>query len=146
MRLIDAERVARDVIMIGASAGGIPAIEELLACLPGDLPAIVGIVNHRSAASSNWSNMLGRRSSLTVSEPLNGERLSNGHAYVAPADRHMRFHGGFIFLDRRAKQHSARPAIDPLSCAATGNAVVCVWCNPTRSTRGCPITRSNTIT
>lgn len=114
MRLVNGERVARDVIVIGGSAGGVKAIEALLGLLPAELPAFIGIVNHRSPVSSDWSRLFGRRSRLQVSEPHNGERVCNGHAYIAPADCHMRFHGGFIFLDRRPKQHLTRPAVDPM--------------------------------
>jgi two-component system chemotaxis response regulator CheB len=114
VRLINADGIVRDVVVIGASAGGIEAMEELLSFLPSNLPAAIGFVNHRSPAPSNWASMLGKRSRLHVSEPANGERLILGHAYIAPADCHMRFHEGFIFLDRSAKQHHVRPALDPL--------------------------------
>lgn len=114
MRPINAEKLARDVIVMGGSAGGIQAIEELLSRLPGSLPAVIGIVNHRSPAGSSWSKMLGKRSALQVTEPHNGERVIAGHAYIAPANFHMTFHGGFIFLNQHPKQHHVRPAVDPM--------------------------------
>jgi two-component system chemotaxis response regulator CheB len=47
---INSEKIARDVIVVGASAGGFRAVSDLLSRLPADLPAFVGIVIHRGAA------------------------------------------------------------------------------------------------
>lgn len=112
---INADRIARDVIVIGASAGGIEAVTEMLSRLHADLPAFVGIVIHRGALSvTNWSDMLGRNTTLRVVEPADGDSLTRGFAYVAPGDCHMRFVDHSISLDRDAKQHHTRPAVDPL--------------------------------
>src|SRR5437870_967408 len=46
--MINADGQARDVIVVGASAGGVQALMHLLSKLPGDLPAIIGIVLHRA--------------------------------------------------------------------------------------------------
>jgi len=76
---INPEKIARDVIVIGASAGGIRAVIELLSRLPASLPAIIGVVIHRGAVStSNWSHTLGMQTKLRVVEPANGDRLSHG--------------------------------------------------------------------
>lgn len=73
---INAEKIARDVIVVGASAGGIHAISELLSRLPADLPALVGVVIHRGAASmANWSTSVRKRSKLRVVEPADGYPL-----------------------------------------------------------------------
>jgi two-component system chemotaxis response regulator CheB len=116
---INRDKVARDVFVIGASAGGIEAVVELLSCLPDDLDAIVGIVIHRGDRSkANWAELLGRKSRLRVVEPMDGDILASGTAYVAPSGRHMRFEAGRIALDDGPKQHFTRPAVDSLFVSA----------------------------
>jgi len=112
---INSEKMVRDVIVVGASAGGFHAVIDLLARLPAELPAFIGIVIHRGAAStSNWSTSLGRKTKLTVVEPANGDRLKRGVVYIAPGDCHMTFESGRIHLDGEPKEHYTRPAVDPL--------------------------------
>ena len=113
---INPEKIARDGIVVGASAGGIRAVIELLSRLPADLPAFVGVVIHRGAAStSDWSTSLGMRTKLRVVEPADGDALTRGVVYIAPADCHMKFEHETITLDGGAKEHRTRPAVDPLS-------------------------------
>lgn len=117
--LINVERVVRDVVVVGASVGGIQAVIELLSRLPGDLPAFVGVVIHRGAESmDDWSAVLGMKTSLRVLEPRAGDVLTRGIAYIAPADCHMTFRRGKIALDAGAKEHRTRPAVDPLFASA----------------------------
>lgn len=112
---INSEKTVRDVIVIGASAGGIRAVIKLLARLPADLPAFIGVVIHRGATTpTNWSATLGSETQLQVLEPSDGDRLTRGCVYIAPSDRHMRFESGRIKLDVRPKEHFTRPAVDPL--------------------------------
>ncbi len=116
---INPEKIARDVIVVGASAGGIRAVIELLSRLPEDLPAFIGVVIHRGAVSkSNWSTSLGMKTKLRVVEPTNGDALMRGVVYIAPADCHMRFEHDSIALDGGAKEHRTRPAVDPLFSSA----------------------------
>jgi len=106
---------ARDVIAVGASAGGVQALMHLLSKLPGDLPAIIGVVLHRSPYYETqlpW--VLGRHTSLEVVEPHDDERLERGVVYVAPRDRHLLFDGGRARLSGGPREHMTRPAIDPL--------------------------------
>jgi two-component system, chemotaxis family, protein-glutamate methylesterase/glutaminase len=125
---INPERIARDVIVVGASAGGIRAVIEILSRLPADLPAFIGVVIHRGAGStSNWSDVLGMKTKLRVVEPTDGDSLTRGVVYIAPADCHMRFEHDSIALDGGAKEHRTRPAVDPLftsAAAAYGPRVV----------------------
>ena len=112
-------RIARDVIVIGASAGGHRAVVELLSRLPEDLPAFVGVVIHRGALSkSNWSHTLGSKTKLRVVEPTNGEPLRRSVVYIAPSDCHMTFGDDCVSLDHQAKEHFTRPAVDPLFVSA----------------------------
>lgn len=116
---INPEGIVRDVIVVGASAGGIRAVIEVLSRLPADLPAFMGVVIHRGAHStSDWSEVLGMKSELRVIEPVDGAPLVAGIVYLAPADRHMTFANNRIALDGGAKEHGTRPAVDPLFSSA----------------------------
>jgi two-component system chemotaxis response regulator CheB len=116
---INSEEVVRDVVVIGASAGGLAAVAQLLSKLPRDLPAAVGVVIHRGASTNiNWSEVLGRDAKICVLQPANGSALRRSVVYVAQADHHMRFRGGLVVLDRDAKQQHTRPAVNPLFTSA----------------------------
>jgi two-component system chemotaxis response regulator CheB len=102
-------KIARDVIVIGASAGGHSAVIEILSRLPEDLPAFIGVVIHRGAQSkSNWSPTLGSKTKPRVIEPASGELLTRGVVYVAPSDCHMTFNHDRVTLDHEAKQNFTR--------------------------------------
>jgi two-component system, chemotaxis family, protein-glutamate methylesterase/glutaminase len=112
-------KVVRDVIVIGASAGGHSAVIEILSRLPEDLPAFIGVVIHRGAVSkSDWSHTLGSKTKLRVVEPADGELLRRGVVYIAPSDCHMTFGNDRVSLDHEAKEHFTRPAVDPLFTSA----------------------------
>lgn len=117
--LLNPQRIQRDVIVVGASAGGVGAVIQLLSYLPADLTAFMGVVIHRGAASaSDWSRSIGSKAMLRVVEPANGDPLTCGVVYIAPSDCHMRFQQGKIALDAGVKEHRTRPAVDPLFTSA----------------------------
>jgi two-component system chemotaxis response regulator CheB len=106
---------SRDVVVIGASAGGVTALQTLFKALPSDLPAVVAAVLHRSPFhESILASVLGRCSTLPLSEPMHEEPVQLGRIYVAPRDHHMVFDGARLMLNRGAKEHYTRPAVDPL--------------------------------
>src|SRR5262245_42002920 len=88
------EGIKRDVVVIGASAGGVAALTELFAALPPDTPAAIGVVLHRSTSPSDLAEVLGRHSHLPVIEPDNHNRLQRGIIYLAPPDQHLLFNEG----------------------------------------------------
>lgn len=108
--------VRRDIAVIGASAGGFDAVDQIVHALPPSLPLALLVVLHRSAFFDvDLAALLSRHGTCApVSEPENGERLEHGHIYVAPRDLHMTVQDGHLILDRSPKQHRTRPAIDPL--------------------------------
>jgi two-component system chemotaxis response regulator CheB len=115
------------LIVIGASAGGVPALLDLTAGLPADLPAAVLIVLHVGTYRSVLPSLLSNRSPLPVSHATDGERLSAGRVWVAPPDHHLLVLDGRIRLNRGPKEHGSRPAIDPLfrsAAIASGPAVI----------------------
>jgi two-component system, chemotaxis family, protein-glutamate methylesterase/glutaminase len=105
----------RDVIGIGASAGGVEALQVFLSHIPGDFPARFALTIHRSpTAPSVLPMVLSRCGGLTVVEPHDGETFARGRVYLAPRDHHMTVRDGLLRIDRSPKQHHTRPAIDPL--------------------------------
>ncbi len=113
--MINAERAKRDVIVIGASAGGVQPLKDLLQLLPPNLPAAVAIVLHRSPYHETRLPMvLGHHALLSVLEPADRDPVLSGAVYVAPRDQHMLFEDGLVRLSRGAREHHTRPAIDPL--------------------------------
>jgi two-component system chemotaxis response regulator CheB len=112
--------IKRDVIVIGASAGGVSALKDLCGALPADLPAVVGVVLHRSPMfRSDVSGIYGRPGHIRVQEATNGDRLERGTVYFAPADYHLIFETTHLRLSREPKLHFSRPAIDRLFMSAS---------------------------
>ncbi|MCS6302154.1 MAG: hypothetical protein H8K07_00590 [Nitrospira sp.] len=66
---VNAERIKRDIIVIGASAGGVVTLTELFASFPPHLAAAVCVVLHRSPEKGELAHVLSRRSALPVIEP-----------------------------------------------------------------------------
>jgi len=106
----------RDIVVLGASAGGIEAITTILADLSVDLPAAIFIVVHIAPQSPGYlAGIFDRASPLPVQNAHQGQTFSAGRAYVAPPDRHLLLGaGGRILLSRGPRENRTRPAIDPL--------------------------------
>lgn len=111
---INPARIKRDIIVIGASAGGIPALQQIFAEFPLDMPAVVGVVLHRGVSPSHLAEILRRRSVLPVKEPNKPLPVRRGTIYLAPPDHHLLFEQGLVEIHRGPREHSARPAVDPL--------------------------------
>ena len=80
----------RDMIVIGASAGGLPHISTLLELLPADLPAIVLVVLHRPGDQvSNLREVLARKSRMQVVDAVHGEELLVGICYLGQPAEHL---------------------------------------------------------
>jgi two-component system, chemotaxis family, protein-glutamate methylesterase/glutaminase len=106
----------RDVIVIGASAGGIEPLKTLVAALPSDLPAAIFIVQHIPPwQRSQLPEILTHAGNLPAFHPAPDEEIRNGRIYVAPPDRHVIMEsGGKIALWHGPKENRFRPAINPL--------------------------------
>jgi two-component system chemotaxis response regulator CheB len=105
----------RDIIVVGASAGGVEALTELARGLPRDFPAAVFVVLHLPAdATSVLPRILARAGRLPAAHPIDGAPIRGGRIYVAPPDRHLLVGDGFVRLSRGPRENSHRPAVDPL--------------------------------
>lgn len=104
-----------DIIVVGASAGGVEATAALVAGLPADLRAALFVVVHFPAtATSVLPHILARAGKLPAAHAVDGEPVVTGRIYVAPPDTHLVLDQGTVRLLRGPKENSARPAVDPL--------------------------------
>jgi two-component system chemotaxis response regulator CheB len=104
-----------DLIVIGASAGGIEALRELCRQLPVNLPASVCVVVHiPGSASSALPSILSRSGVLPAVQAVHGDKLRPGRIYVAPPNFHLLVQDNHLALSSSSPENTHRPAIDPL--------------------------------
>src|SRR5262245_5306242 len=104
-----------NIVVIGASAGGLEPLRAIAGGLPGNLQAAIFVVMHLSpTAPSVLAEILNRSADLVVAPAENGEPIEPGRIYVAPPDVHMLIDTGRVLLTRGPKENRHRPAIDPL--------------------------------
>lgn len=83
-------RGARDIVAIGVSTGGPPAVQKVLSALPANFPACILIAQHMPAAFTGpFAKRLDNVCNITVTEAQDGDKIKAGHAYVAPGGKHM---------------------------------------------------------
>ena len=114
-RIVAEERV----IVIGASAGGVDALMQLVRDLPPDFPAPIAIVLHVPAESpSMLADILGRRTVLRSKTAVDGEPFRSGTIYVAVPNHHLlvsRSEASLtVLVARGPRENRHRPSIDPL--------------------------------
>jgi two-component system chemotaxis response regulator CheB len=119
---------ARDIVVIGASAGGVEALTHIARHLDPNIPAALFAVLHIGRSRSLLPEILARASRLIIRHPNDGEPIRNGHWYIAPPDHHLILEeGGRVRLFRGPNENGTRPAIDPLFRSAAevfGNRVI----------------------
>jgi two-component system chemotaxis response regulator CheB len=104
-----------DIIVVGASAGGVELALALAAQLPDDLPAAVFLVIHISpSAESVLPTLMRRKTKLRVAHARNGQRIEHGRIYVAPPDQHLTVRRGRVELTMGPRENGHRPAVDSL--------------------------------
>ena len=104
----------RALIVIGGSAGGMEALDELVRGLPSDLPAAVCVVLHIGGRRSAAPKILTGAGALPAVHATDGEAIRPGRIYVAPPDRHLVVTPGRLHLSRGPRENGTRPAADPL--------------------------------
>jgi two-component system chemotaxis response regulator CheB len=123
------QRTAGDfaVVVVGASYGGVEAMEKLFADLPNQIPAAIFVVLHVGPYPSQLPSILNRQSFLPAHFAKQGDLIRPGEIYVAPPDHHLLVRRSHLTLSRGPRVNWSRPAIDPLfgSAARTyGRSVV----------------------
>lgn len=105
--------VRRDVVVLGASAGGLEALRQLVRVLPADFPAAVLVVMHLApGATSALPQILGRAGVLPAVAATHGRPLTPGVIHAAPPDRHLLIDDGVQFLSRGPTESGHRPAVN----------------------------------
>ena len=112
-----APQAASGLVVIGASTGGPPALQQLLAALDPRLPIAVAITQHMPPKFTRaFAERLQRTSRLTVKEAEEGDFLGVGHALVAPGSGSMalRREGGQVRVSIEPPDDNARytPSVD----------------------------------
>jgi two-component system chemotaxis response regulator CheB len=104
-----------NIIVIGASAGGIHPLRAIARSLPGDLQAAIFVVMHISPMSpSVLPKILDAPEGLRAFAAVDGEPIGPSRIYVAPPDLHLLVEPGCVRLSRGPRENNHRPAIDPL--------------------------------
>ena len=104
-----------DIIVIGASAGGVEALRMLVHALPAHFPASVFIVLHvPSRKPSALPTLLCHAGPLRAFHPIDHALIERERIYVAPPDCHLLVKVGQVRLSKGPKEKETRPAIDPL--------------------------------
>lgn len=104
------------LVAVGASWGGLHAIETLLGSLPADFGAAVVIAQHRpdDGRDGALEHLLDARCAMAVSEAEDKQELSPGEVVVAPAGYHLLVEPGALSLSVDEPLHFSRPSIDIL--------------------------------
>src|SRR3954453_17391761 len=103
------------LVVVGASAGGVAALQELLGALPHDFAGAVCVVMHLAPNQPSFlDRILARASTLPVHAATDGARLRPGHVYVATPDHHLQIEGDRIVLGSGPSENGHRPARDAL--------------------------------
>lgn len=119
-----------DIVVVGASAGGVEVLMNLVRPLPPDFPAALFVVLHVPPDStSHLPNILMHHGNLPAAHAVDGEPITSGRIYVAPPDRHIVIEPGYVRVTHGPRENRARPAVDPLfrsAARAYGSRVVSV--------------------
>jgi two-component system, chemotaxis family, protein-glutamate methylesterase/glutaminase len=110
---ITSRPVVVKVVAIGASTGGPPVIEKILAELPRDFPSPILIVQHMAEGFiRGFAEWLGQTSSLPVHVPFHGSMTRPGHVYIAPDGTQMGMDAtGRIYCTTDGPENGLRPSV-----------------------------------
>lgn len=101
------------VVGIGASAGGLAALQDLLAALPDDTGMAFVVVQHLAPMhESNLPEILGRATRMPVRRIEHGMRVEPNHVYVIPPGTDLELTGGHLALAPRAAGPGRHRPID----------------------------------
>jgi two-component system chemotaxis response regulator CheB len=105
----------RDLVAVGASAGGVEALKTLVAALPADLPATVLVALHLSASARSYlADILARSCRMPVRQARPDLALVPGEVVVAHPDAHLLVVDDRIVLGRGPRENGSRPSHDAM--------------------------------
>ncbi|HEY3860727.1 MAG TPA: chemotaxis response regulator protein-glutamate methylesterase [Verrucomicrobiae bacterium] len=108
----------RQIILLGASTGGVEALSSVLSRLPGGLPGICLVQHIPPVFSRTFAERLNQTCKMEVREASQGDEVRPGTCLVAPGDYHLRlefWHGRYrVKLSQSPLLHFTRPAVDVL--------------------------------
>lgn len=105
----------RNLVVIGTSAGGVPALQLVVAALPPNLNAAVCIVMHiPTHTPTHLDKILQRVTDLPVTQASHGQELVSGAIVVSRTDYHFLIEGTRVRLTHEPREHWMRPSIDGL--------------------------------
>jgi two-component system chemotaxis response regulator CheB len=111
-------QVSNHLVAIGASTGGTEAIKQILMSLPPNCPPLVITLHIPKVFSAHFAARMNKNCSITVVEAKHGQKIKQGHAYIAPGDQHLKIEskGGSLFcvLDDSEEVNRHKPAVDVL--------------------------------
>ncbi|MEV6877363.1 chemotaxis protein CheB [Amycolatopsis sp. NPDC051128] len=113
----------RNLVVVGASAGGVEALRSVMSALPADFPATVVVTMHLGPGThSALARILDRAGPLPATTARHGGALEPGTVHVAPPDRHLLTDDGVLVLTQGPTEDGHRPAINATfrSAALTG--------------------------
>ena len=123
-------------MVIGASAGGVETLEQVVSGFPAQLQATICVVLHIAPNTRSFlARILDRAGPLPCRPASDGGALLPGQILVAPPDRHLVIDGGCARLTAGPRENGHRPAVDPLFRSAAderGPGVVGVVLSGTR--------------
>jgi two-component system chemotaxis response regulator CheB len=110
-----------DVVALGASAGGLAALSQVLSGLPINFSSSIVVVQHLAPGHKSWmAPLLGRSTRLKVKQAEHGEILLPSVVYTAPPDEHLLVGPGKLQLAHSQLVHFSRPSIDLLFESVAG--------------------------
>lgn len=104
-----------DIVVVGASAGGVEALSGLFSDLPPEISIAFFVALHLPPHfQSRLPSILERTGRLPTEHPCNGQKIEAGRVYVAPPDFHLMVGKGVALLNHGLTEYYNRPAIDAL--------------------------------
>src|SRR3989442_14790788 len=96
----------KDIVVIGASTGGMEALQRLAGGLPANLEASLFVVWHMSPGmKSILAEVLARAGPLPAVNPADRDPIEPGRIYVAPNDHHLLIEHGYIRIPQGPKEN-----------------------------------------
>jgi len=119
--------LVRDLVAIGVSTGGPPAVQKVLSALPKDFPASIVIAQHMPAAFTGpFAKRLDGVCQVSVKEAETGDRLAPGHVFIAPGGKHLKLHQKVSRVEIEITSEPAEALYKPSANVLVGSAAEAV--------------------